>query len=698
MKRLVSIYCALLIVSLLAGVFVDSTAAIKVTRIGRSLNQLPSGSAWNISTGLKSIGKGTRTYFNVDTTGSGQTGGPNWTLVAKPSGSAAVLDSANGKFINSLTADLVGYYVVSATVGTQSASDTVYASTYWGVGTDPQAGCFCHPSAAAIKTSWAASPHGTMFKRGITGYLEVERGKGAYATSCIKCHTVGWQSGVDNGNFGFLAKQTGWDTTWYQGLEFLNGDYWITTGDTSRYAMLNTAQRATASIGCETCHGPAVDHKLTADKKMIEKSLSADVCNVCHDGSGRHSLGTYYNTSGHAILPSPEPAYNCQPCHTGAGFLYYMNHGKDTTGIRAVWNPATDGITKISCQTCHDPHGSTNPYQLRTMSLKGDSLRNGYVIPASLRSKTGNLCANCHFSRYRTQDRVKPNSPPYYGFVDRYGPHGNPQADMYFGTSGYQFGDESFTGLMTHGGLEGACATCHLQGRVRSGNTLPNHSFSMTDTTFGFKPVTVCITCHGEIEEFNDIRAFYDYDRNGMIQGVETEIAGLLNALKARLPLDPLTGEPVTRTKDSLLVKNNFSAVAGIWNYYMVKNDASMGMHNTKYAVALLYKSIGWTPLFVKELPGTPTEFALEQNYPNPFNPSTTIRFSVPKEGPVKIEVYNVAGSLVKTVLDEAVRSGNKEVVWDGTNGNGAKVASGMYLYRIQASDYTAVRKMIMLK
>jgi hypothetical protein len=220
----------------------------------------------------------------------------------------------------------------------------------------------------------------------------------------------------------------------------------------------------------------------------------------------------------------------------------------------------------------------------------------------------------------------------------------------------------------------------------------------MTDTTFGFRPVTVCITCHGEIEEFNDIRAFYDYDRNGLIEGVETEIAGLLNALKARLPLDPLTGEPVTRTKDSLLVKNNFAAIAGIWNYYLVANDKSMGMHNTKYAVQLLYKTLGWTPLFVKDLPGLPSEFALNQNYPNPFNPSTNIRFSVPKEGRVKIEVYDVTGALVKTVLDEAVRTGNKEVVWDGTNTSGSKVASGMYLYRMQTDDFVAVKKMIMLK
>ena len=269
---------------------------------------------------------------------------------------------------------------------------------------------------------------------------------------------------------------------------------------------------------------------------------------------------------------------------------------------------------------------------------------------------------------------------------------------MFYGTGGYQFGDETFTGLMTHAGLEGGCTTCHMQGRVRSNNTLSNHSFSMTDTTYGFKPVTVCKSCHGEIEEFNDIRAFYDYDRNGQIQGVETEIQGLLNAVKAIVPLDPSTGEPVTMTKDSLLVKNNFTAIARICNYYIVKNDASMGMHNTKYAVRLLYKSLGWTPLSVKTLPGMPTEFALNQNYPNPFNPTTNIRFSLPKESHVRMQVFDVTGALVKTVLDEAISAGNREVTWDGTNANGQKVASGMYIYRMQAGSFSSTMKMLLMK
>lgn len=702
MKRIVSLCCTLLVLSVLVAGLTDSLAAIKVKTIGRSLNQLPSGSVWNYSTGLRAVGIQSRVYFKVDTLGSGAVGSPTWTLV-KPATSTATLDSAAGNFLNSFKADVGGEYIVTGTVGTQSASDTVFASTYAGTGTDAQAGCICHPTAATIKASWETSKHATIFKRGVTGYLETERGKGAYATGCVKCHTNGWDKNANNGNFGYLASQgsPAWDTTWYKGLEFLNGDYWITTGDTSRWTMLTADQQKNASIGCETCHGPLADHKTTADKKKAGKSISGDVCNQCHNGSGRHSIGTYYENSLHFSLPSGGASVggrsNCQPCHTGKGFLYYLTNNKDTTGLAAQWNPATDAGTSISCQVCHDPHGSSNPAQLRTVTLKGDSLRNGYKLPANLRISHGHICGNCHSSRYAVNVRIT-TTPPYYGWTDRFYPHYNMQADMLYGSNGYQYGDTTFTGNATHAGLEGGCATCHMQGRVRSNNTLPNHSFSMTDTTYGFNPVTVCKSCHGEIEDFDDVRAFYDMDRNGRIEGVQTEIHGLLDALKARLPLDSLTGEPVTMRKDSLKVKNRPDLIQGIWNYYFVKYDRSYGVHNTKYAARLLYKSLGWTPLSVKELPGMPDAFALNQNYPNPFNPTTNIRFSLPTEQHVKLEVYSITGALVKTILNESISAGNKEVAWDGTATSGEKVASGMYLYRLQAGNFVSVKKMVMLK
>jgi hypothetical protein len=695
----------MLVAALLVTVLSDSQAAIKVKTIGRSLNQLPSGSAWNIAPGLRAIGIQSRAYFSVDTTGSGATGSPTWTLT-KPTGSTATLDSAAGKFINSFKADIGGQYIVSATVGTQSASDTVFAGTYVGVTADAQAGCFCHPTATAIKASWQTSAHATIFKRGITGYLEIERGKGAYAPTCIKCHTTGWDPTANNTNFGYQAKQTGWDTTWYQGLEYYGGDYWITTGDTSRWALLNQSQKNQANIGCESCHGPALEHKLTADRMKIGKSISGDVCNPCHNGSARHSLGTYYELSSHYKQnyggPTAGGRATCQPCHTGAGFLYYMRNAPvsyDTIGLAAQWNLNRDAKTAISCQACHDPHGNNNPYQLRTIRL--DSLRNGYRIPEAFNNNPGMLCAHCHASRYSINVRIKVNEPPYYGFSARFYPHYNMQADMLYGSNGSQV-ESTFVGLNTHGALEGGCVKCHMQGRVRSNNTLSNHSFSMTDTTYGFKPVTVCKDCHGEIEDFDDIRAFYDFDRNGRIEGVQTEIQGLLTQLKAILPQrngEVIGGGTVTAA-DSAMIYNRLDLLRGIWAYKFVLEDRSLGVHNTKYAVRLLYQALGWTPLTnaVKELPGVASGFSLDQNYPNPFNPTTNIRFSLPKDEHVTLQVFDLTGALVKTIVDQTLRSGNAEATWDGTNDNGSKVASGMYLYRLRAGNFVVTKKMIMMK
>ena len=65
---------------------------------------------------------------------------------------------------------------------------------------------------------------------------------------------------------------------------------------------------------------------------------------------------------------------------------------------------------------------------------------------------------------------------------------------------------------------------------------------------------------------------------------------------------------------------------------------------------------------------------------------------------PVKLQVFDITGALVKTLLNEGVRAGNTEVVWDGTNQSGVKVASGMYLYRLESSTFVAAKKMLLLK
>ena len=93
-----------------------------------------------------------------------------------------------------------------------------------------------------------------------------------------------------------------------------------------------------------------------------------------------------------------------------------------------------------------------------------------------------------------------------------------------------------------------------------------------------------------------------------------------------------------------------------------------------------------------------PTEFALSQNYPNPFNPATEIKFSLPENTHVKIEIFNVLGQKVRTLVDSDMDAGYQSVVWNGTGGSGQSVSTGVYLYRMQAGDKMFTKKMLMLK
>jgi hypothetical protein len=90
---------------------------------------------------------------------------------------------------------------------------------------------------------------------------------------------------------------------------------------------------------------------------------------------------------------------------------------------------------------------------------------------------------------------------------------------------------------------------------------------------------------------------------------------------------------------------------------------------------------------------------ALKNSYPNPFNPTTTIEYSLKKRSHVSLNIYNVAGQLVRTMVDEIQGPGDDyRVVWDGRNNAGEAVTSGVYFYRLKAGDFLETRKTILLK
>ncbi|MDP6133311.1 MAG: T9SS type A sorting domain-containing protein [Candidatus Marinimicrobia bacterium] len=93
-----------------------------------------------------------------------------------------------------------------------------------------------------------------------------------------------------------------------------------------------------------------------------------------------------------------------------------------------------------------------------------------------------------------------------------------------------------------------------------------------------------------------------------------------------------------------------------------------------------------------------PLEFSLAQNYPNPFNPSTTISYSIAQNSHVKLEIVNLTGKTVRTLINTNVPSGNHSTVWNGRTNDGRIVTSGIYIYKISVGEITDSRKMMFLK
>ena len=101
--------------------------------------------------------------------------------------------------------------------------------------------------------------------------------------------------------------------------------------------------------------------------------------------------------------------------------------------------------------------------------------------------------------------------------------------------------------------------------------------------------------------------------------------------------------------------------------------------------------------VFVEDL-AVPRGFQLTQNFPNPFNPTTTISLALPYVCHVILNIYNISGQRVKTLVDEVRPAGNYSIVWDGTNDAGNRVTSGLYIYRIETDGFSQSKKLMLMK
>jgi hypothetical protein len=222
--------------------------------------------------------------------------------------------------------------------------------------------------------------------------------------------------------------------------------------------------------------------------------------------------------------------------------------------------------------------------------------------------------------------------------------------------------------------------------------------------------VEACAPCHGStFGSFDNVGFFMnktgDFDNDGSVEGLQTEVQGMVVKIMQTLITQIPTATKSTSTgyylptgffgfpnTSNTWTRNQLSAY---WNAYSVYLDRSGGIHNPKYIVSALRGSMSALGIAtaVENEEAVPTTYTLYQNYPNPFNPTTNIKFALPSSGHVKLTIYDVTGREVTTLVNNELSAGTHNIEWRAKD-----MASGIYLYRIEAGSFVKVNKMLLVK
>jgi len=489
-----------------------------------------------------------------------------------------------------LRPDVVGQYTVRATITTTGVTGgtniaptttniatTITAATYLGI----NACAACHSGSflgvPRIYPTYTNTAHATFF------------------TKAIACHVDGYDTNsfANNGGFDDMATLYGWTFP----TVLTNGNW----------ASMPAELQSLANIQCENCHGPGSQHMfshgITGNTNAISISYGAGTCAQCHDATPNYIKGAEWNNSIHARTtrtPSGPSRAACARCHTPGGFAQYAA----TLGTTNTYttNNANTVYEALTCQGCHDPHDASNPHQLRAGSTV--TLADGVTVVTN--AGAGALCMNCHRSRNGsvTNSIVQyPLGQQTWAGGSSFGPHDNPASDMLEGANGWTYG-KVIPSSAHRFALTNTCVDCHMQTVAATDPAFlqaGGHTFNMTYTNGAgttLDKVDICIQCHGKSLTSFDYPV-QDYNGDGVIEGVQTEVQHLLDRLSTLLPNGTYQANANNYIADGL-VKNTSSQtnwpakyLEASYNWQFVNNDLSKGVHNAPYAVGLLKASIG---------------------------------------------------------------------------------------------------------
>jgi hypothetical protein len=312
------------------------------------------------------------------------------------------------------------------------------------------------------------------------------------------------------------------------------------------------------------------------DREVVQQGSGDDqeyaACFTCHGNDGRieqargewahsaHASGNYIDDTNRS---------SCARCHGHQGFIDYLATG--------TVNAPYDVMSSIHCFTCHNPHETGN-FTLRTDNAVT------FATNAVFDHGAGNLCVNCHQSRTLASSFASADS---VSITSRFGPHHGPQGNLLIGTNGYEFAMEEYESTNHAGAVPGSCAGCHMGNvEIENGYGVGGHSFNMADEE-GNDLSGVCANedCHGE-----DATSFD-------IEGIQTDVDSMMTELRGLL-VDAGAWDDV---EDAPVVQylHDIDLAGALWNYVLIKEDRSQGVHNPEYIRALLETSID----YVESLP-----------------------------------------------------------------------------------------------
>ena len=442
--------------------------------------------------------------------------------------------------------DVRGTYSISAQAmtadATLNASIEVVGSVF--LGKDYTACTLCHASKQDL---FNATGHATALTR------KINDPGGHFNPNCISCHSLGYDKtpGAVNGGFDDVADSLGWT--------------FPPTLGTNNWDEMPLALQQKSNVQCENCHGPAQEHLRTGgDTSKIAVSVSAGNCSQCHDKKSHHIKSFQWRQTLHAkgyVFRSG----SCAQCHSTVGYIDTNDPGINEFGeVVATHGTYEEGIT---CAACHDPHGTEGTVH-QTRAIDSITLANGTEITGG---GPGRVCMACHHDRYEAEARAAQGRTPHHGT----------QTDLLFGENAIEYGRDMPSSK--HGTVvEETCVQCHMQETpadlpAYAKDLVGGHTFTLVYDDGTNAPVHLtetCTSCHGEIEDFNF--GGEDYDLDGMVEGVQSEVADMMAELGALVAAAP-SGQRKNKAN---------------YNLAMVTDDGSFGVHNPKYIAAILRSSI----------------------------------------------------------------------------------------------------------